>query len=73
MSYNNTLADYAKMDNAMAESQLGIGWSSNLAMLSLTYYWTEMVKEEGLRDQDRLKELYDNFVILAVLAQIIID
>ena len=45
MSYNNTLADYAKMDNAMAESQLGIGWSSNLAMLSLTYYWTEMAKE----------------------------
>jgi hypothetical protein len=59
------------MDNKFSGSQMGIGWSSNLAQLAMTYYWTELAKESP--DNDRLKELYDNFVILSVLAQVIID
>lgn len=55
------------MDNILASSRLAIGWSSNLAMLSLTYYWTELAKGD-LADKDKLKEYYDLFVILAVLA-----
>lgn len=62
VSYRNTMAEYARMDNKFARGRIGIGESSNLAQLALTYYWTEPSRE-----------LYDNFVILAVVAQIIID
>lgn len=62
ITYNNTFEQYAMMDNNLARSKEGIGESSNLAQLAMTYYWTEPSKE-----------LYDNFVILSVLAQIIID
>lgn len=67
LTYGNTLSEYARMDNILASSRLAIGWSSNLAMLSLTYYWTELAKGD-LADKDKLKEYYDLFVILAVLA-----
>ena len=70
-TYCNTKTDYANMDNKFSGSQMGIGWSSNLAQLAMTYYWTEMGKDEP--DENKLKELYDNFVILSVLAQLIID
>ena len=50
------------MDNKFALSRRGIGESSNLAQLALTYYWTSPNRE-----------LHDNFVILSVLAQVIID
>ena len=50
------------MDNKFALSRRGIGESSNLAQLALTYYWTTPAPE-----------LYDSFVILSVLAQVIID
>lgn len=70
-SYSNSKTDYAKMDNKFSGSQMGIGWSSNLAQLAMTYYWTELAKENP--DETKLKELYDNFVILSVLAQLIID
>lgn len=62
LKYKNTLSEYAKMDNKFAKSRIGIGESSNLAQLAMTYYWTKPSKE-----------LYDNFVILSVLAQVIID
>ena len=70
-SYCNTKTDYANMDNKFSGSQMGIGWSSNLAQLAMTYYWTELAKESP--DENKLKELYDNFVILSVLAQLVID
>ena len=70
-SYCNTKTDYAKMDNKFSGSQMGIGRSSNLAQLAMTYYWTESAKENP--DENKLKELYDNFTILAVVAQIQID
>jgi len=62
LTYQNTMKEYARMDNKFAKSRIGIGESSNLAQLAMTYYWTK-----------KSKELYDNFVILAVLAQVIID
>ena len=62
ITYENTPESYASMDNKFAKSRLGIGESSNLAQLAMTYYWTEPSKE-----------LYDNFIILSVLAQVIID
>lgn len=71
ITYNNTKSDYAVMDNRFASSKMGIGWSSNLAQLAMTYYWTEISKE--YLDDEKAKELYDNFVILSVIAQIIID
>ena len=71
ISYNNTKSDYANMDNKFSGTQMGIGWSSNLAQLAMTYYWTELAKENP--DESLLKELYDNFTILAVVAQLVID
>lgn len=71
ITYKNTKADYARMDNKFSKSQMGIGYSSNLAQLAMTYYWTELEKPDP--DEIRLKELYDNFVILSVLAQVLID
>lgn len=62
ITYNNSLIEYAKMDNKFAKSKRGIGESSNLAQLALTYYWTAPSED-----------LYNNFIILSVLAQIIID
>lgn len=71
ITYQNTKLAYAQMDNKFSKSRLGIGWSSNLAQLALTYYWTELHKENP--DAVLLKNYYDNFVILSVLAQVIID
>ena len=66
ITYTNSKKDYALMDNKFSKSRMGIGYSSNLAQLALTYYWTELKKDNP--DEERLKELYDNFVILSVLA-----
>lgn len=71
LTYNNTKTDYSNMDNKFSGSQMGIGWSSNLAQLAMTYYWTELAKDNP--NKASLKEYYDNFVILSVLAQVIID
>ena len=71
ITYNNTKSDYATMDNKFSGSKMGIGWSSNLAQLAMTYYWTEKAKENP--DNNKINELYDNFIILSVLAQVIID
>lgn len=71
ITYNNTKKDYAAMDNKFSKSRMGIGYSSNLAQLAMTYYWTELQKDNP--DEKKLKELYDNFIILSVLAQVIID
>ena len=71
ITYHNSKADYAAMDNKFSKSRIGIGYSSNLAQLAMTYYWTELSKETP--DEIKAKQLYDNFVILSVIAQIIID
>ena len=57
ITYENTPKQYSDMDNKFAKSRIGIGWSSNLAQLAMSYYWTEPSKET-----------YDSFVILSVVA-----
>lgn len=60
--YNNTMEDFAMLDNKLAASQLDIGESSNLAQLAQTYDCTF--------DDPK----YGQYVcILSVLAQIAID
>lgn len=71
ITYDNTPEEYARMDNKLAKSRRGIGESSNLAQLAMTYYWTDI--EKHVNGSFERKELYDNFVILSVLAQLIID
>lgn len=61
--YPNTKKAYSDMDNKFAKSASAIGESSNLAQLAMTYYWTD---RSGV-------DLYDNFVILSVIAQVAID
>jgi hypothetical protein len=63
ITYENTKIAYADMDNRFAKSRMSIGESSNLAQLAMTYYWTNPDDTE----------LYDNFVILSVIAQVAID
>jgi hypothetical protein len=71
LTYDDKPSEYAKMDNQLAHSQLGIGWSSNLAQLAMSYYWTEKSKEHP--DPILLKQYYDIFIELSVLAQVEID
>lgn len=69
-TYKNEMSEYAKMDSAANRAQMGIGLSSNLAQLSLTYLWTKKDKNEI---DDEYIELYHNCIILATLAQVLID
>lgn len=73
ISYDNAPEAYAEMDNKMSKARLGIGWSSNLAMLAISYFFTEMQKEEDERDERLIRQLEDDFIILSVIAQLIID
>ncbi len=60
--YHNTLSDFALIDSKLANSQLAIGESSNLAQLCLTYTYNFNDKK------------YEDYVcILSVLAQVAID
>lgn len=69
-TYKNEMAEYAKMDSLANRAQMGIGLSSNLAQLGLSYYWTR--KYYGIDDEET-QELYHNCIILATLAQLLID
>lgn len=60
--YENTLKNYALIDNKLASSQRAIGESSNLAQLALSYSYNF--------DAQTYK---DNVTALSVLAQIAID
>lgn len=71
LTYDNKPSEYARMDNQLAKSQLGIGWSSNLAQLAMSYYWTEKAKDDT--DPELLKQYYHIFIQLSVLAQVEID
>ena len=64
-TYNNTLADYALMDSKMQAAQKAIGGSSDSAQLSQSYMWSKIACGEY---DDEYWQLYDNTVILAVLA-----
>ena len=71
LTYDNEPAEYARMDNQLAHSQLGIGWSSNLAQLAMSYYWSEKAKDNP--SESLLKQYYHIFIQLSVLAQVQID
>lgn len=61
-TYENTLFNFSKIDNALSASQTDIGESSNLAQLSLSYSYNFTEKK------------YKDYVsILSVLAQVSID
>lgn len=66
--YSNTLLDFSRMDNDISRYQCGIGWSSNVAQLALSYYWDELH-----RTGKKNIELEDIFIISSVLAQCYID
>lgn len=70
VSYSNTLKDYAEMDNAISRYQCGIGWSSNVAQLALSYYWDEYYRSEF---KVKNQELENIFIICSCLAQCYID
>lgn len=70
LTYDNTMADYARMDSAMQGAQKAIGGSSDSAQLSQSYMWTKVANREF--DVDYW-QLYHDTVILAVLAQVAID
>lgn len=62
VKYNNTLDDYANIDNKLASSQSAIGESSNLAQLAQSYMYSFDNKK------------YQDYVcILSVIAQCCID
>ena len=61
-SYDNTLLNFARIDNNLAAAQRAIGESSNLAQICLTYTY-------NFNDQ----KYVDYVCILSVLAQVAID
>ena len=70
LSYNNTMAEYARMDSKMQSAQKAIGGSSDTAQLSQSYYWNQLAN--GINDENT-RQYYENTVILAVEAQLAID
>lgn len=70
ITYDNTMAEYARMDSNMQSAQKAIGGSSDTAQLSQSYYWSNIVNNGNDNDT---KQYYENTVILAVCAQLAID
>ena len=61
--YKNRMLDFATMDNNLAQSQMAIGESSNLAQIALTYTYNFPLE----------KKYKDYVCILSVVAQAAID
>ena len=64
-TYENDIRQYAIMDASMQRAQKAIGGSSDSAQISQSYYFDRIFK--GINDEET-KDLYNNTVILAVLA-----
>lgn len=62
ISHSSDLADFAKMDNSLAKSQLGIGESTNIAQIAQSY---------GYTFDDKDYEMYN--ALLATICQCCID
>jgi hypothetical protein len=65
-AYNNTMDDYAVMDNLFAKYQSFIGLSSNCSQKAMTLFW-------NCKDEDYKQELNNNYILGSVFAQIAID
>ena len=65
ITYKKTMSEYAKMDSKMQGAQKAIGGSSDSAQLAQSYYWTKIANGEY---DEETQQLYDDVVILAVLA-----
>lgn len=63
-NYHFALDDYAEMDNQIADTQMAIGTSTDIAQLALSYYY------DGNMEDKKLEEC---FIILSVIGQISID
>lgn len=70
LSYDNTPAEYARMDSSMQSAQKAIGGASDVAQLAQSYYWDKVY--HNIFDDD-CQQYYENTVILAVEAQLAID
>ena len=70
ITYTNSLRQYAEMDSKMQRAQKAIGGSSDSAQLAQSYYWNNIA--HGIKNEET-QELYENVIILAVLAQAAID
>ena len=68
--YDNKKSEYAKMDSSLQKCQKAIGGSSDSAQLAQSYMWDKIYRNEF---DDDYKQLYEDVVILAVLAQCAID
>ena len=62
--YRLQTEDYAAMDNKIADAQVAIGTSTDIAQLAMSYYF-----DGGMKDS----ELQECFEILSVIGQISID
>lgn len=69
-TYDNTPHAYALMDSAMQFSQRNIGSSSDTAQLCQSYMFDKIYKNQF---DDDYKQLYEDVIVLAVLAQLAID
>lgn len=67
-SYNKDMNSFAEMDSTISGNQIGIGQSSDIAQLALSYYF-DRYADKGEKDI-RLEEI---FVICSVIAQVCID
>ena len=66
--YRMTMDSFSEMDTKISDNQIGIGQSSDVAQLALSYYYDELA-ETGIKNN----ELEDVFVICSVIAQVCID
>ncbi len=66
--YDTSLESYADLDYNISKYQMGIGESSNVAQLALSYYYNELY-----RTGEKNLELEDIFIMLSCMAQLFID
>lgn len=71
ITYKNEISEYARMDSKLQSAQRQIGGSSDTAQLGLSYYWSKLADNQ--QDDEETKILYEDFNVLAVIAQVSID
>ena len=67
-----TKSEMAKIDNVLMESGKTIGSISNIIQIFNSYLWEEYFKGKEA-DEDRLRAIYENILMLSVLNELTID